>query len=507
MGTNIIIYLSELVVMVVAILIAVIIFKLTHKKGLSIFCSIAVPIFVAIFALTFVFEKPEININEKINIEIGTDEKVGIPKAMYHFQDVTKQIKMNGCINYSKPGIYKVNYEIDTIMGPYVKEVTVTVADTKGPEIILNGEEEYIISYKKEYIEPGFKALDDYEGDLTSEVKVKQEKIDDENINIIYEAQDSSGNKTEKIRRIKIIDDICPVITINGNRNIIIALNSEYKEEGATAQDEIDGDITDKIQIEGNVDTAKEGSYYITYKVKDKAGNEISNQRIVVVKNPEEIQLTEDGNNEIGIIFLTFDDGPSTNITPAVLDILKANNVKATFFILNYNEEEEQIIKREYEEGHTIGIHGYSHSYENIYQSEDTYMENITKLQEKIKLTTGYNSTITRFPGGSSNTVSSFNPGIMTRLTKLMVDSGYKYFDWNVSSEDAVGAEDPQEIYNNVVNGLSKGKRNFVLMHDFEKNSALLEALPLIINYAKENGYVFERITEETPMLTHRVFN
>ena len=230
MGTNIIIYLSELIVMVVAILIAVIIFKLTHKKGLSIFCSIAVPIFVAIFVLTFVFEKPEININEKINIEIGTDERVNMPKAMYHFQDVTKQIKMNGYINYSKPDTYKVNYEIDTIMGPYVKGVTVTVADTKGPEIILNGEEEYIISYKKEYIEPGFKALDDYEGDLTSEVKVKQEKIDDENINIIYEAQDSSGNKTEKIRRIKIIDDICPVITINGNRNIIIALNSEYKD-------------------------------------------------------------------------------------------------------------------------------------------------------------------------------------------------------------------------------------------------------------------------------------
>ena len=95
----------------------------------------------------------------------------------------------------------------------------------------------------------------------------------------------------------------------------------------------------------------------------------------------------------------------------------------------------------------------------------------------------------------------------MTRLSKLVKEKGFKYFDWNVSSEDAVGAETPKELYENVINGLSKNKRNFVLMHDFEKNKALLEALPKIIEYGNENGYIFEKITEETPMLTHRVFN
>ena len=134
-------------------------------------------------------------------------------------------------------------------------------------------------------------------------------------------------------------------------------------------------------------------------------------------------------------------------------------------------------------------------------------MENITKLQEKIKITTGYSPIITRFPGGSSNTISSFNKGIMTRLSKLVLDNGYKYYDWNVSSEDAVGANTPKELYDNVVNGLSKTKRNFVLMHDFYKNEAILEALPKIIDYGMENGYYFEKITEETPMLTHRIFN
>ena len=134
-------------------------------------------------------------------------------------------------------------------------------------------------------------------------------------------------------------------------------------------------------------------------------------------------------------------------------------------------------------------------------------MENITKLQRKILATTGYNSTITRFPGGSSNTVSKFNPGIMTRLCKLVVDSGYRYFDWNVSSGDAGGAKNADQLYNNVIKGLSKSKQNVVLMHDFSSNSKLIEALPRIINYGIENGYTFSRITENTPMVTHSTNN
>ena len=507
MGVNNIIYLSETIIMLLCIITAIIIYKAKHKKGLAVFFAITMPTFITLFLLTFIFEIPDIKIEKNINIEIGTDKKIENPKAMYHFQNVTKEMKTKGKIDYSKPGTYKLEYEINTFFGPYTKEVIVTIADTTKPEIILNGEENLKISYKKEYIEPGFQAIDKYEGDLTDKVKTRQEKIDNNNINIIYEVQDSSGNKIEKTRKIKLIDDICPSITINGMRNQVVILGQEYKEEGATATDEIDGDLTSKIQIEGNVDTTKEGAYYITYKVSDNSGNEISNQRIVIVKKQEDIPETDSNEEEIGIIFLTFDDGPSSNITPCILDILKEKNIKATFFILNYNEEEEQLVKREYEEGHSIGIHGYSHKYEDIYQSEEAYMQNITKLQEKIKATTGYNSTITRFPGGSSNTISNFNPGIMTRLTKLVIDSGYKYFDWNVSSEDAVGVEDPQELYNNVINGISKEKRNFVLMHDFEKNEAILEALPQIIDYAKENGYVFEKITEETPMVKHRVFN
>ena len=501
-------YLIELIIMAITVLIGIVLFKVKNNKVIleAVLC-ISIPIFLELVFLTFIFETPKMKIKNTVNIEIGTEEKVEVPKTTYHLMNITDNVKVRGKVDYEKAGEYNLTFTTDTMTGVYSKNVTVKVADTRKPQITLNDNEEYKISYKKEYTEPGCSAVDEYEGDLTDRVKISQEKIDDISYNIIYEVEDASGNKEKKIRKVTVIDDISPTISINGNRNMVVAVNDEYIENGATATDEIDGDLTDRIEKIGDVDTSKEGTYYITYKVKDNSGNEISNQRIVIVKNRESILPTENPNEEIGIIFLTFDDGPSTNVTPGVLDILKEKNVKATFFILNYDEEEEQIVKREYEEGHTIGIHGYSHDYNTIYQSEDAYMENITKLRDKIKTTTGYESNITRFPGGSSNTISSFNKGIMTRLTKLVLDSGYKYYDWNVSSEDAVGADTPQALYDNVVNGLSKTKRNFVLMHDFHKNEAILEALPQIIDYGMQNGYYFERITEETPMLTHRVFN
>ena len=293
-------------------------------------------------------------VQDNINIEIGTEEKVEIPKTTYHLMDATDHVKMKGKVDYKKKGKYNVVFKIDTLTGVYSKDAVVNVEDTKKPNIELHGDKEYKISYKKQYAELGYKALDEYEGDLTEKVKISNEVIDDKNYNIVYEVEDSSGNKDKKIRKVQITDDISPTISINGNRNMVIALNGEYKENGATAVDEIDGDITDKIQIIGEVDTSREGTYYITYKVADNSGNEISNQRIVIVKKNEEIIAMENPEQEIGIIFLTFDDGPSKNITPKILDILKEKNVKATFFILNYGEEEESIVKREYEEGHSI---------------------------------------------------------------------------------------------------------------------------------------------------------
>ena len=500
-----VLYFVELVALIIGIATELIIFKVKKQKIDFYIVGITMLIYVAITGLTYIFEIPQINTNKNIVIEITSGEKLKEPKAFYHFTDVSNILKKHGKVNYNELGEYSISYEINTLLGKYKKKVNVKVVDNKKPQIELTGDKEYKLPYYIEYSEPGFAAIDEFEGDLTAKVQVQQEIIGNDEYKLIYEVADSSGNKAQAIRKIILTDDVPPEITLNGGNNTVVMLNEKYEENGATAIDKRDGDLTDKITIEGTVDTSCEGTYYITYKVHDKSLNEAIRKRIVAVKNPETIQVNTE--QEIGVIFLTFDDGPSTNITPRILDILRENNIQATFFILNYNEEEEQIIKREFEEGHTIGIHGYSHDYRKIYESEDAYMENLKQLQEKIEHTTGYRSTITRFPGGSSNTISSFNPGIMTRLSALVLENGFTYFDWNVSSEDAVGADTPEELYNNVVNGLSKEKRNVVLMHDFEKNEAIIEALPRIIQFGNENGYIFEKITPETPMLTHRIFN
>lgn len=212
----------------------------------------------------------------------------------------------------------------------------------------------------------------------------------------------------------------------------------------------------------------------------------------------------------IGTVYLTFDDGPSTQITSQILDILKEKNVKATFFIIDYpfDSEKEAIVIREFEEGHTIALHGTSHDYSKIYTSLEALIENFTTLQEKVKTSTGYTATIIRFPGGSSNTVSKkYCAGIMTEAVEYFSNSEFVYFDWNVDSRDAGGAKSSEEVFENVTSSLKPGRNNIVLMHDSTGKQYTLDALEAIIDFCISEGYEFKAITDETPQVTHNVSN
>lgn len=212
----------------------------------------------------------------------------------------------------------------------------------------------------------------------------------------------------------------------------------------------------------------------------------------------------------IGTVYLTFDDGPSTQITSQILDILKEKNVKATFFIIDYpfDSEKEAIVIREFEEGHTIALHGTSHDYSKIYTSLEALIENFTTLQEKVKTSTGYTATIIRFPGGSSNTISKkYCAGIMTEAVEYFSNSEFVYFDWNVDSRDAGGAKSSEEVFENVTSSLKPGRNNIVLMHDSTGKQYTLDALEAIIDFCISEGYEFKAITDETPQVTHNVSN
>ncbi len=211
-----------------------------------------------------------------------------------------------------------------------------------------------------------------------------------------------------------------------------------------------------------------------------------------------------------GIIYLTFDDGPSLSITPQILDILKSNNILATFFIVDYEygSEKEELVKRAFEEGHTIALHGTSHQYSEIYSSLDALINNFETLQEKVFTSTSYRSYIIRFPGGSSNTVSKrYCTGIMTEAVKYFSTTDFVYFDWNVDSQDAGGAYSKKEVFENVTSAIKPNRSNIVLMHDSNGKKYTIEALQDIINWGIAEGYEFKAITSETPQVTHSIAN
>ena len=309
------------------------------------------------------------------------------------------------------------------------------------------------------------------------------------------------------------IDTVAPIIELKGDEEVFYKPRTVYVEPGYIATDNQDGDITERVEV--TREKVADRHYELYYTVSDSAGNksEVKTRKVTIVEESSANVESDDKNaqrksDKSGVIYLTFDDGPSLDITPKVLDILKEENINATFFVLNYSENKEDLVRRIVQEGNTIGIHGYSHEYKQIYSSDEAFMDNITRLQEKIKATTGITTKYMRFPGGSSNTISKkYSQGIMTRLTQKVIEQGYKYYDWNVSVEDAGASKTSEEVYNRYVQQLVKTRANIVLMHDFGENEKTLNALRDMIHYGKENGYTFEKIDDDTPMITHGVNN
>lgn len=206
------------------------------------------------------------------------------------------------------------------------------------------------------------------------------------------------------------------------------------------------------------------------------------------------------------VCYLTFDDGPSDN-TLKILNILKKYNIKATFFVTGTGMN--SYIRNIHEEGHAIGLHTNSHRYDLIYTSVEAYLTDLEAVSNLVCNLTGIRSQIIRFPGGSSNTISSNHcKGIMTDLTKRLPEMGYSYYDWNVSSGDANGNNIPKEELAQNVLTQAKGKSSIcVLMHDNAAKKTTAEALPLMIEGLVEMGYRFEAITPGTYGYHHNVYN
>ncbi len=193
-------------------------------------------------------------------------------------------------------------------------------------------------------------------------------------------------------------------------------------------------------------------------------------------------------------IFLTFDDGPSERTTE-ILEILRENGVKATFFVTgNASPKGRALMKQIVDEGHTIGIHTYTHEFRQIYSSVNAFLDDFNKIYSLIYESTGIKPTIFRFPGGSKN---SFNKNNYKELIAEMTRRGFDYFDWNLSAGDAVSRTPTptQKCINNVLNFSKNCDHGVILMHDARPKVTTVEALPHIIDGLKNQGFTFGKLS------------
>ena len=441
---------------------------------------------------------PRITFDTKdVSIRYNTKFNYDDYKAGNIFKDYTNKVKVKKSIDNKKIGDYEVEYTLKYGFITIRKNRVVRVIDDVKPEISLKGDDPGIVCPGKEYNEPGFDSIDEYDGDLTDKVKLITTKD-----SIRYSVKDKSGNKRSVVRKLVYVDKEKPKIELKGDTNIVIYVGSTYKEPGFIAKDNCDGDLTSKVEVSGSVNGNSYGTYSIEYKVKDSNGNEKKVIRKVEVKNKNVVSPSNGGNGR-GIVYLTFDDGPLEGTTNRILDVLKEEGVEATFFVTCNGPD--YLIKRMYNEGHTVALHTATHNYNYVYGSVNNYFEDLNRVGNKVKSLTGVDSKIIRFPGGSSNTISrKISPGIMTTLTNEVRNRGYKYFDWNVDSNDAAGAG-TDAVYSNVINNISLYRENVVLMHDVKTTTR--DAIRNIIKYGKNNGFTFKKITMDTAMVTHGVNN
>ena len=442
----------------------------------------------------------QLNGEREVTIEAHTTYKDPGLTAMLGKKDLTDQVSVSGTVDTTKPGAYTLTYQLTVSEKTYTTTRTVTVLDNEAPVLELLGGGEMTVSLESLYQEPGYTAIDRCDGDLAEQVKVER-MVEGDRMTLTYTVSDASGNSATAQRNVTIRDIVAPVIYLNGYAATYVPLGSGYSDPGYTAVDDADGDITSSVVRTGSVDAGTLGTYTVNYAVTDKAGNTATATRVVKV-----FVETADSPDRV---YLTFDDGPSSEVTAKILDVLAANNAKATFFIVNYGASGRPLVQRMINEGHTVAIHGYSHDYATIYASDEAFMNNVYSLRDKLLADFGYNATILRFPGGSSNTVSaSYSSGIMSRLAVRVEQEGFSYFDWNVSSGDASStALSSAEIYSNVTSGLRRGRNNVVLMHDSGAKWTTAEAVQDIINYARGNGYSLLPITSGTYPVQHGIVN
>lgn len=271
------------------------------------------------------------------------------------------------------------------------------------------------------------------------------------------------------------------------------AINSmEHNRTELSAQ--LEGVKTDYEKLEA--DLKKEKESIDSSKEIGRHAEQIKTEYYNNIKKLDELSRT---NKNVKVAYLTLDDGPS-KYTSKFLDILDKNNLLATFFVLGEHVDSfPNDLIRMRDTGHTIANHSYSHDLDKIYQSPQTFMNDIKKTEKKIYAVCGVRTDILRFPGGSTS-ANRFDQ--FKGIVKSIDSSGYVYADWNASCGDGKAGYTAQQLYNNTVQAIAGQNNLTILMHD--RSEATLGAFPMIIKYLKDKGYTILPLTHDLKMQQYR---
>lgn len=199
-------------------------------------------------------------------------------------------------------------------------------------------------------------------------------------------------------------------------------------------------------------------------------------------------------------VYLTFDDGPSQE-TKKVLDVLKKKKVKATFFVIGREDEfSKNIYKRIVKEGHTLGMHSYSHIYKEIYESPEQFQKDFQKISNLLFDVTGVRSAYYRFPGGSTN-IGELS---IEECREYLEEQGVTYMDWNIIAANGTNENaSKDEIVQSVMDGVANYDTSVVLLYDSADKTMTAKSLGTIIDRLQAEGYEILPIDEDTTPVQH----
>ncbi|WP_154889089.1 ATP-dependent metallopeptidase FtsH/Yme1/Tma family protein [Longibaculum muris] len=460
--------------------------KPRKKLFIAIICIIIAILVIGIGY--FVINQSSIHFISNHEIEVNT--VVDYSRFIDYVKDGKKDdVKIDSSqVNVKKVGEYKVVYKYKD----EEKTLKVNVVDSLPPEFDVKSKKVAL----NQTVEPSefVKNIKDASQTKVSFAKNYEfNKVGWQEIEVIV--KDAYDNDTRKKVKVNVVKDEKAPEIIVGNANVVVGEKIDLKAL-ATIKDDFDKNPTLKVESD-KLDTNKIGTYQVKYIAKDVSGNQ-SEKTIQV----EVVDKTKDNEK---VVYLTFDDGPSRH-TPEVLEILKRYQCKATFFITGMNEKYRPYIKTAYDQGHTIGLHTYSHNYSKVYASTNAYFKDLDKVGKLAKEYIGFTPKYIRFPGGGSNTISrKYNKGIMSQLTKQVGKKGYIYYDWNCENGDGYAHMSQSQMLKRATS--SSAKKVMILMHDANGKQNTVDILPKVIEHYQKKGYTFKAIDDSTPVFHQHVNN